>query len=564
MDTISTASTAQPDRGQTNILLAVLVGLMLTVALVAIFFVADALIGTPFVPFDVLDWIARNLPGGLITFGIDTMVDLIISLNLGETSTAAKTAEHIMGITGMIVTGVVAGVAFFMVMDNRHNKMSSQTPGLILGLILGVPVALLSNAINFTATTPPIVSAAWIIVAFIGWGLAMNWVYSDLATMGTVAGSEARITAQAIDRRSFLVRVGSATATITVVGAGLGALLGQSDQSSSVIQTSSTGAGDAPQPTPRSDAPNAGAEVDPVPGTRSEITPVERHYRIDISSRPPVIEEASYTMPIMGLVDNPLELSLADIRGYESMDQYLTLACISNRVGGDLIGTQKWTGVSMQTLLAEAGLSENAKYLRIFSADGFDETVDIDLIMQDERIMLAYAWDDEPLPQRNGFPLRIYIPNRYGMKQPKWITEMEVVAADEEGYWVRRGWDKDAIMLATSVIDVVAADAAYEADGQTIVPIGGIAHAGHRSISKVEVMVDDGDWVEAQLRDPVSDKTWVIWRYEWPFSEGQHQFAVRTVDGEGTPQIETSRGTRPSGATGLHTSSGNVQLPDEA
>jgi DMSO/TMAO reductase YedYZ molybdopterin-dependent catalytic subunit len=302
-----------------------------------------------------------------------------------------------------------------------------------------------------------------------------------------------------------------------------------------------------------------------VPGTRPEITPVEDHYRIDISSRPPVIEEATYALPIMGLVDNELSLALDDIRNnYDSMDQYLTLACISNRVGGDLTSTQKWTGVSMQKLLAEAGLQENAKYLRIFGADGFDETVDIDLIMQDERIMLTYAWDDAPLPQRNGFPLRIYIPDRYGMKQPKWISEIEVVANYEDGYWVRRGWDKDAFMLTTSVIDVVATDAAYEADGTTIVPVGGMAHAGDRSISKVEVKVDNGEWQEAQLREPLSDKTWVLWRYEWPFSEGQHQFAVRSVDGDGEPQIETSRGTRPSGATGIHTTSGNVQLPVES
>jgi DMSO/TMAO reductase YedYZ molybdopterin-dependent catalytic subunit len=161
-------------------------------------------------------------------------------------------------------------------------------------------------------------------------------------------------------------------------------------------------------------------------------------------------------------------------------------------VAGSLISTQKWTGVSFQKLLADAGVQSNARYLRIFSADSFDETVAIDLINQDERIMLTYDWDDQPLPERNGFPLRIYIPNHYGMKQPKWITEIQVVEGYEDGYWVRRGWDRDAFMRATSVIDVVAADQAYEDGGTTYIPIGGIAHAGDRSISKVELAVCRG------------------------------------------------------------------------
>lgn len=171
----------------------------------------------------------------------------------------------------------------------------------------------------------------------------------------------------------------------------------------------------------------------------------------------------------------------------------------------------------------------------------------------DERVMLAYDWDHIPLLREHGFPLRVYIPDHYGMKQPKWITEIEVMDHDEDGYWVERGWDKEARMRATSVIDVVAGDMAYEAGGQTVVPVGGIAHAGARGISKVEVSVDDGDWVEAQLRQPLSETTWVIWRYDWPFAAGEHTFAVRCYEGDGTPQIAERRSTMPSGATGIHT-----------
>src|SRR5690606_26631493 len=179
-----------------------------------------------------------------------------------------------------------------------------------------------------------------------------------------------RVSAEAIDRRTFLIRVGGAAATITVVGAGLGALLNSSRQS--VITTTSVTGSDAADEAARSRAPlpNADAAVQPVPGTRPELTPVAEHYRIDISSRPPVIDGATYTLPVMGLVDKPLELSLDAIRtNYTPVDQYITLACISNSIAGDLISTQKWTGVPLKAILEEAGLQENARYLRIFSAD---------------------------------------------------------------------------------------------------------------------------------------------------------------------------------------------------
>ena len=532
-----------------GILLGALIGLLLTAALIAVFYLADAVVGTPFVPFDMLDWMARNLPGGVITFGIDTMVNLITTLNLGETSSAAKASEQIIAISGMLITGIVATAVFFYIRGNRRETNAGALPGIILGLVIGVPVALISTSVNFTASTPPAVNIAWILIGFLAWGLAANSVFSDLnATNKT----ETENSVSQMDRRSFLVRVGGATATITVIGAGLGALL-RTSTSTTTTTTTTASSTTTTDPQTVAELPNADAAVQPAPGTRPELTPVADHYRIDISSRPPEIAEEDYTLPIFGEVGNQIELTLDNLRNdYEPMTQYLTLACISNRVGGDLTSTQKWTGVSMKTLLEQTEISENARYLRIFSADGFDETVDLDLIMQDERIMLTYAWDDEPLPVRNGFPLRIYIPDRYGMKQPKWITEMEVVEDYEDGYWVRRGWSKEALMVTTSVVDVVAVDEAFEQDGQTFIPVGGIAHAGDRSISKVEVRVDDGEWVEAQLRDPISDKTWVIWRYDWPLVEGSHNFEVRTVDGNGDPQIETSRGTRPDGATGIH------------
>ena len=166
--------------------------------------------------------------------------------------------------------------------------------------------------------------------------------------------------------------------------------------------------------------------------------------------------------------------------------------------------------------------------------------------------MFCYAWDDKLLPKDHGFPLRIWIPDHYGMKQPKWITGIEVTDVDQPGYWVERNWDKVARVKTTSVIDTVAVDNRGLVNGEDVIPVGGIAYAGARGIGSVEVRVDGGEWQPAQLRAPLSETTWVIWRYEWPFSAGDHLFEVRCTEADGTPQIEETQGNRPDGASGIH------------
>jgi DMSO/TMAO reductase YedYZ molybdopterin-dependent catalytic subunit len=298
--------------------------------------------------------------------------------------------------------------------------------------------------------------------------------------------------------------------------------------------------------------PNADASVKPAPGTRPEFTALEKHYRIDINTMPPMVNEEAWRLKIGGLVQQPLELTLADLRQYEPQHQFITLSCISKPVAGDLIGTTRWTGVSLRRLLPDWKLLPTATHLKIRSVDGFFETVALETIYQDERVMLTYAWDGVPLQVKHGFPLRIYIPDRYGMKQPKWIESVEAIGHWDAGYWVVRGWSREARMKATSVIDTVAVQATRtDASGQRFVPIGGIAHAGARGISRVEVQMDNGDWREAQLRSPLSGLTWVIWRYDMPFQAGEHTLTVRCYDGNGTPQILQPSPPHPNGATGL-------------
>lgn len=546
-----------------SIWLGALIGGLLTAPIMALMFLADQIAGLPFIPFDVFDFVSRNLPGPLLTFGIDTMVDTIINFNLGETDTAAKTAEQLMGLGAFLALGIVIGFLFFLALNRTESTLRNVYPGLLLGAGFGVVMILISSQVNLTATAPFLLQVVWVMLVFTGWGVALNWIYNDLAhsdektKVDEKTGEEVSIAP--LDRRSFLVRIGGATATLTVVGAGLGALFANRPGEGQVVaelpaEASADGAG--------STLPNAtGDNLQPAPGTRPEYTPLDDHYRIDISSRPPVINSSEWTLDVTGLVDNPVSLSLQDLYDqFDRVEQYVTLSCISNRIGGTLISTTKWSGFKMSDFLELVQPQADAVALKITGADNFDEYVMMDVINADDRIMFAYEWDDQPLKQKHGFPLRIYIPDRYGMKQPKWIESIEFVDSWAEGYWVRRGWSKEAIVNTVSVVDTIATDSILMDGDNYIVPVGGIAYAGEKGISKVEVSVNSGEWEEAQLREPLSELTWVIWRYDWQFEEGTYEFAVRAYDRDGNLQSLESRGTRPDGATGVHSEQASMPL----
>ncbi len=528
----------------------ILVGAGLTAALIAVFYLVQQLIGTVFVPFDVFDWVSRVAPGGLIRFGIETMVQIITALKIGNLDGAAKTAEQSMAILGMFATGVVVTVILYQLLP--HVKMS-QIPlaGLIAGLIVGVPVMLISAAVDINSTQSEFINALWILLGFMVWGLLLGWVYTKLTAVSVTDLPDAA-SIEAINRRQFLVRLGGTTAAITLVGAGLGSVLRRSTPTTEVVSTTTTGT-TALQPwSATNKLPNDGDPLIPAPGTRPELTPVGEHYRIDINTIPPRISEDEWKLSIGGLVDKPFEMTLAELKSkYQPISEFVTLACISNPLAGELTSTTRWTGLSLKQLVADMHLKPNATHLKITAADNFDEFIDIETINKDERVMLAYEWDGLPLAIEHGFPLRIYIPNHFGMKQPKWITTIEAVDSWQEGWWVRRGWDKDAIMEATSVIDTVAVNQVVTGqDSAKLIPIGGMAHAGSRGISKVELKIDDGEWVEAKLRKPLSELTWVIWRYDWPFTQGSHTITVRCVDGQGNAQKEAYQNPGPGGATG--------------
>jgi DMSO/TMAO reductase YedYZ molybdopterin-dependent catalytic subunit len=528
------------------------VAAMVTAALIGVLYFGWRVGGLPFVPFDVFDWLTRILPGRLIAFGIGTMVSIIRAAHASSTSETAKLAEQLMAVVGCFVAGSIGGTVLFAVIRAGGGRRGVAL-GLALGVLFGVPAMLISLHGSQTAAVPGGVSATWILVAFLIWGAVLGRAEQRLIhPTGRIGVRDAETSppieasVERIDRRRFLIWLGGSTALITVSGAVVGELaeIRRRQMMPKGIRDlwSSTHA-----------LPNADAAVKPANGTRPEFTPLERHYRIDINTTPPSVDERQWRLKIQGLVEKPLALRLEELKAHQPLHQFITLSCISNPVGGDLIGTTRWTGVSLQRLLPDWKLKPGATHLKIRAADGFYEVVSLDAIKNDQRVMLAYAWDGVPLLQEHGFPLRIYIPDVCGMKQPKWIESIEATDHWEPGYWVTRGWSKVAQMKATSVIDTVAVDMnIVRADQRKVVPIGGIAHAGARGISRVEVQTDDGPWEPAALRTPLSSLTWVIWRYDWAFQSGTHKFAVRCWDGNGTAQIATPSPAEPDGATGIN------------
>jgi len=255
------------------------------------------------------------------------MVSVIRALHLVQTAETAKTVEKAMAIAGMLVTGAIAGTVLFAILRAFRGNYPYLL-GVIIGVVVGAPVALISRSVGQTATAGPITSSVWILAAFMIWGAALGWSYRHLRAVGATEAAR-------IDRRRFLIRLGGSTAVITVVGAVVGAFV-VGRRKREVIEGEHWSTNHA--------LPNAAAEVKPAPGTRPEFTPLEQHYRIDINTTPPKIKEDGWRLKIGGLVENPLAFTLDDLRGkYEPSHLFITLACISNPIGGDLIGTTRWT-----------------------------------------------------------------------------------------------------------------------------------------------------------------------------------------------------------------------------
>ncbi len=292
-------------------------------------------------------------------------------------------------------------------------------------------------------------------------------------------------------------------------------------------------------------------------GPTAAATPIARFYVVGKDLVSPVIDAETWRLSVEGLVDTPRSLSLDDLRGLPAVEAFRTLQCISSPVlqWSRLIGNQRWQGTRVSNVLDLAGVRPEARFVLWRSADGFTESLPLEIAL-DEDTLLVYEMGDAgtPLPDDHGGPLRVLIAGRYGMKQPKWLEAIALSDTDEPGYWVRRGWDEQAIVRTYSRIDWPRKGMSVPSDRPF--PVYGVANAGDRGIKRVELTVDEVSWLPVELEpldDALGTNTWRRWRAELR-APGERGFSIRAraIDGLGQVQDAEVRPPLPSGATGLH------------
>ncbi|WP_433828392.1 molybdopterin-dependent oxidoreductase [Actinoplanes sp. CA-015351] len=274
-------------------------------------------------------------------------------------------------------------------------------------------------------------------------------------------------------------------------------------------------------------------------------------YRIDTALVTPQVDPATWRLRIHGMVRNPIEITWEELLKRPMVERYVTLACVSNEVGGDLIGNALWLGTPIKALLDEADPLPGADQVVQRSSDGWTCGAPTSVLRDGRDALLAVGMNGEPLPVAHGFPVRMVVPGLYGyVSACKWITEIELTRfADFDAYWVPRGWSAQAPVKTQSRIDSPRNGATRPAGP---VVVAGVAWAQHRGITKVEVQVDDGAWEEATLAPAVSADTWRQWSHTWQAPAGRHVVRVRATDIDGVTQIANEAPPAPDGATGWH------------
>lgn len=289
-----------------------------------------------------------------------------------------------------------------------------------------------------------------------------------------------------------------------------------------------------------------------VPGLPEEITPNDRFYVVSKNViRDPVVNEQSWRLEVAGLVERPLTLTYEGMKAMPAASQYFTLQCISNEVGGNLIGNAEWRGLPLAELLRRVGVKVGAVDVVLRAADDYVDSIPIQKALE-PAAMLAFEMNGEVLPRIHGFPVRLLVPNIYGMKNVKWITKIEIVEYDLKGYWQTKGWDDTATMHTTSRIDIPKNRANLMVDQNFV---GGVAVAGSRGIQRVEVSTDGGSsWGTATIKPALGPDTWLLWLYPWnlPDDSAERRILVRATDGSGTLQTSVVSDTLPAGASGYH------------
>jgi DMSO/TMAO reductase YedYZ molybdopterin-dependent catalytic subunit len=468
------------------------------------------------------------------------------------------TADKAILILGTLISLGVIGSIVGLLAVKRQMRAAYTVTGIVGAIGLWAVTARPDP--TFVKLLPPIVGTVVTIAAL--------W-FLQPAPAGESAPGEP--VAEAMPRRGFLQGAASVGIVAFAVGA-LGRIMRRrfdvddERQSLDIPPPTDTAAPvvTAPPDTagPGSTLPTDGAATDL---GIDEVTPWEvpsaDFYRIDTALEVPQVPRDSWKLRVHGMVDRELELTFADLLTRPMIERYVTLSCVSNEVGGDLVGNALFQGVRMKDLLDEAGVQEGATQVVSRSIDGWDCGSPTSVIMDGRDAMLAVAMNGEPLPAEHGYPVRLVVPGLYGyVSATKWVTEIELARwEDFDGYWVPRGWAKEGPVKTMARIDRPRSGRDYSANADGVIDIAGLAWAVHRGISKVEVSIDEGEWFECELAGVPSDDTWRQWRYRWSGApSGEHKVRARAYDGAGESQPEKPKSVAPDGAQGYHQVTFNV------
>jgi DMSO/TMAO reductase YedYZ molybdopterin-dependent catalytic subunit len=295
---------------------------------------------------------------------------------------------------------------------------------------------------------------------------------------------------------------------------------------------------------------HAAAEIwNAIVGLPPEIVPVGRFYTVSKNIFDPSVTPAKWSLEIKGLVDRPFRIAYEELRTLPAVEQYATLMCISNEVGGDLISNGHWKGVRLKDLLTRAGIKPGAVEVILRAADGYSDSFPLKKGLEDG-VHVVYEMNGKPLAKQHGAPARVIVPGIYGMKNVKWVTSIELAEYDYKGYWENRGWSDEAVYRTMSRID--APQGAVKAGQKTW--IAGVAFAGDRGIRDVEVATDGGrTWQKAEVKPPLGPFTWVLWALPWtPPAPGSYALVARAIEKNGSVQTSEERPPLPDGASGWH------------
>lgn len=500
-------------------------------------FLGTDLLGYPFPPLAIFQLLIAPVPGSIQSVVVETFREY-----------AKYSAFVFSSVIYVFLYGVIGILLGAFVKRNTNGSTIMAT---LLGTLLPSAMALglqLESASAFSA-----ISSTYGWISSIVLILAVNVIYSRIVLHYTALAQVHQAKGKSLQvspspRRGFLKKV-ALGAVLLVVG-GVVSKIGFSVLSNQPVVTSNNSVPTNPVTVPvEADIPAIFSDPRISSLVSSEITDNRVFYRVDIDPIPPQLDLDSWTLKIHGKVSNPLTLNKTSFNSLPTMDEFATLECVSNTISppGGLISNAKWSGVSLAALLNQAGILPDAKYVIFRCGDGYTAGIPVEHAMQSDAL-LAYKMNDVTLPDEHGFPLRAIVPGIYGMMNVKWITEIEATDQVYLGYWQERGWSNDARIKTTTIIYYPQPNTQVNAT----TPIAGVAFAGDRGISKVEVSVDGGNtWNGATLKKPRSLYSWVLWAYEWtPASSGTANIVARAYDGSGRIQDQTIAQPYPDGASG--------------